>query len=63
MNNEQNNIWNENLMEWAIPFSKMVGVTKQAKDNLFCANHRGQMLRTYGYTEAQTIKLEDLINA
>ena len=61
MSNKQNDIWNENLMEWVIPFSKIVGVTQQAKDNLFSANHRAYMVRNYGYTEAMRVKIEDLI--
>lgn len=61
MSNKQNDIWNENLMEWVIPFSKMIGVTRQAKDNLFSANHRNQMLVQYGYTEAQSITINELI--
>jgi len=34
----------------------------QAFDNLFSANHRGLMLRAYGYTEAMRVTVEDLIN-
>lgn len=30
------------------------------KDNLFKANHRGLMLRKYGYTEAMRVTVEDL---
>jgi hypothetical protein len=33
----------------------------QAKDNLFSANHRGEMIRQYGYTQAMDIKIEELI--
>lgn len=49
------------IPDWVIPFSKIIGVTQQAKDNLFSANHRNAMLRIYGYTEAMRIKIADLI--
>ncbi len=32
---------------------------EQSKDNLFSANHRGQMIRKYGYSESMK-SLEDL---
>jgi hypothetical protein len=32
-----------------------------ARDNIFSANHRGAMVRQYGYTEAMRIKIGDLI--
>jgi hypothetical protein len=32
-----------------------------ARDNLFSANHRGAMIRQHGGTQAQIIKIEDLI--
>ena len=31
------------------------------KDNLFSANHRNQMVNQYGYTEAMTVTIEELI--
>lgn len=33
---------------------------EQIKDNLFSANHRNAMIRTYGFTEAQTTTIDDL---
>ena len=49
------------INDWVVPFSKIIGVTRQAKDNLFSANHRNGMLQKYSYTEAMRIKIEDLI--
>jgi hypothetical protein len=40
---------------------KAVNVAQEAKQNLFSANHRGQMIAKYDYTEAMRIKIEDLI--
>lgn len=31
-----------------------------AKNNLFSANHRNQMLTVYGYTDAQSVTIEEL---
>ena len=35
--------------------------SEQARDNLFSANHRNAMKEKYGFTEAERIKIEDLI--
>lgn len=46
-----------------LTFENMVNTVKvaeQARDNLFNANHRGQMLANYGYTEAQRVTVGDL---
>ena len=65
MLNKQNDIWKGNNMFTFEDAFKVVQeankIAAQAKDNLFSANHRGQMLRQYGYTEASRIKIEDLI--
>jgi non-ribosomal peptide synthetase component F len=36
-------------------------IQKQSFDNLFNADHRNAMLEKYGYTEAQTVTIEELM--
>lgn len=57
MSNQQNDAFWENWFENAPNINE---ISQQAKDHLFSANHRNQMLQKYGYTEAQRIKIEDL---
>ncbi len=59
MNNKQKYIF-ENLagMDWIKSFNAIINTSR---DNLFSANHRGRMINQYGFTEAQRVKIEDLI--
>ena len=40
---------------------KINEIMYNSRDNLFSANHRNAMIQKYGYTEAERIKIEDLI--
>lgn len=48
----------EEVFDQIVAYNDLVS---QAYDNLFSANHRAAMIRQHGGTQAQTIKIEDLL--
>jgi len=52
-----------NIFEELLKTATMTGrIAEQSRDNLFNADHRNKMIKEYGYTEAQKVTIEDLIN-
>lgn len=50
----------ESIQDMIDLFAETVEFENKTRDNLFSANHRNNMMYKYGYTIAQSIKIQDL---